>query len=141
MAEHTVVGIHHIHVTVPIEALSEAQTFYLGVLGLKEKPKPEPLKVYPGFWVETTGPDLHIGGENTSVDRRQSGAHVALEVQSPEILEDLQRKLEGLGINTSPMVVFPGYTRFEFRDPWGNRTELTTPTAALSAVVNEEISQ
>ena len=129
------VRIHHAHITVPTSRLEEARRLYLDVLGLEEKPKPaESLKAYPGFWVKTAGPDLHIGGEETGVDRWQSGAHVALEVDSVEELEELRTKLIAAGCTTSEMVDYPGWRRFEWRDLYGNRMEFITPAPSHAPV-------
>jgi len=90
-----------------------------------------------GAWVEVCYPyhpldglQLHIGGEGGDVDRWASGAHLSIEVDD---LAERRARLVDAGIAIKPMVVYPGYERFEFRDPFGNRMELITPapTAAL----------
>jgi catechol 2,3-dioxygenase-like lactoylglutathione lyase family enzyme len=116
-------SLNHAHLTVPIANLEEARRFYCEVIGLQEVEKPESLKVYPGFWVQLDNCQLHIGGENSSINRWDSGVHVAIEVPD---LEDRRARLQLAGVKMSDMVYYPGYRRFEFRDPFGNRLELTT---------------
>jgi len=116
--------LNHVHITVPTDRLAEAHAFYCDVLGLTETPKPEALKVYPGFWIQLDGLQLHVGGEDSIVNRWESGAHLAIEVAD---LSERRARLEAAGITTEPMVYYPGYDRFEFRDPFGNRMELITP--------------
>jgi catechol 2,3-dioxygenase-like lactoylglutathione lyase family enzyme len=120
-------GLNHVHITVPMDRLDEAREFYCEVIGLTEMEKPEPLKVYPGFWLRLEGLQLHVGGEDSAVDRWASGAHLSIEVAD---LEERQSRIEAAGIVTKAMVAYPGYQRFEFRDPFGNRMELIRPTSA-----------
>ena len=116
--------LNHVHITVPTDRLAEAHAFYCDVLGLTETPKPEALKVYPGFWIQLDGLQLHVGGEDSIVNRWESGAHLSIEVDD---LGERRARLEAAGIIIKPMVDYPGYDRFEFRDPFGNRMELITP--------------
>jgi catechol 2,3-dioxygenase-like lactoylglutathione lyase family enzyme len=118
--------LNHVHITVPTDRLAEAKAFYCEVIGLTETPKPEPLKIYHGFWIQLDGLQLHVGGEDSIVNRWESGAHVSIEVDD---LGERRARLEGAGIFIKPMVRYPGYDRFEFRDPFGNRMELITPVA------------
>jgi len=123
-------GLNHVHITVPIDKLNEARFFYLDIMGLTETPKPEVLKVYPGFWVQLDGLQLHIGGEDTDVNRWASGAHLSIEVADSHDLNARRARLENAGTLIKTMVEYPGYDRFEFRDPFGNRMELITPSAS-----------
>jgi catechol 2,3-dioxygenase-like lactoylglutathione lyase family enzyme len=122
--------LNHVHITVPTDRLAEAHAFYCDVLGLTETPKPETLKIYPGFWIELDGLQLHVGGEDSIVNRWESGAHLSIEVDD---LKVRQARLEAAGIAIKAMVHYPGYDRFEFRDPFGNRMELITPVDASAA--------
>jgi catechol 2,3-dioxygenase-like lactoylglutathione lyase family enzyme len=118
--------LNHVHITVPTDRLAEAYAFYCEVLGLTETEKPEPLKVYPGFWIQLDGLQLHVGGEDSIVNRWESGAHVSIEVDD---LSERRARLEAARVPIKPMVHYPGYDRFEFRDPFGNRMELITSVA------------
>lgn len=116
--------LNHVHVTVPTNSLDKAWHFYCSIIGLTETEKPPELKVYPGFWVQLDGLQLHVGGEDTGFDRWRSGAHLSIQVDD---LAERRTRLEAYGTELKPMVTYPGYDRFEFRDPWGNRLELIMP--------------
>jgi catechol 2,3-dioxygenase-like lactoylglutathione lyase family enzyme len=112
--------LHHAQITIPSGAEEEARAFYCGVLGLEEVAKPDSLQGRGGFWLQSGGQQIHVGTEE-GVDRRASKAHLAYQV------DDLERFRELLGQNgiaTEDGVPIPGYRRFEFRDPFGNRVEL-----------------
>jgi catechol 2,3-dioxygenase-like lactoylglutathione lyase family enzyme len=106
---------------------AQAREFYCGVLGLTEIPKPESLRGRGGFWMEAGGFQVHVGTED-DFDRSQTKAHIAYEVEN---LETWRRKLESRGIKILEGIPIPGFERFEFRDPFGNRVEfmkkLTSP--------------
>jgi catechol 2,3-dioxygenase-like lactoylglutathione lyase family enzyme len=114
-----ILGIHHAQVTIPKGAEDEAREFYCGVLGLKEIPKPESLEGRGGFWLEVGDRQVHIGTE-AGVDPSKSKAHVAY------LVDDIARWRSMLithGIEILDGIPIPGYDRFEFRDPFGNRVE------------------
>lgn len=115
-----ITGIHHTQITIPSGKEEEARAFYCGVLGLEEMDKPESLKGRGGFWLRTGNADLHIGTEE-GVDRYQTKAHIAYEVNDVRYWKE---QLEKLGTNIIPSVAIPGYDRFECRDPFGNRVEM-----------------
>lgn len=112
-------AIHHVQITIPTGAEEDARAFYCGVLGLEEVPKPESLAGRGGLWVRTGNLTLHIGTED-GVDRAASKAHVAYEVSDAK---EAARCLQSHGIRILDSVPIPGYDRFEFRDPFGNRAE------------------
>ena len=114
-------SVNHIHITVPLEGLDRARAFYCDIVGLTEVPKPPELTVYPGFWLQFDGLQLHVGGEDGEFDRWQSGAHISIQVDN---LAERRARLEAFGTEVKSMVLYPGYDRFEFRDPFGNRMEL-----------------
>ncbi|MNJ02191.1 Glyoxalase-like domain protein [compost metagenome] len=66
---------------------------------------------------------LHIGTED-GVDRFQTKAHLAYEVDN---LKEIEKLLNNNGIKILESVAIPGYERFEFRDPFGNRVECIKP--------------
>ena len=43
-----------------------ARAFYTGQLGLREIPKPEPLRVRGGVWFDAGGLDIHLSGGRTA---------------------------------------------------------------------------
>ncbi|MEM8495943.1 MAG: VOC family protein [Planctomycetota bacterium] len=116
-------GVHHVQVTVPVGAETEARAFYLGVLGLQEIPKPTSLQIKGGFWVRAGDHEIHIGTED-GVDRAATKAHVAFAVEG---LQAWRGVIEAQGLPIGESVPIPGFDRFEFRDPYGNRVELIEP--------------
>jgi catechol 2,3-dioxygenase-like lactoylglutathione lyase family enzyme len=112
-------AIHHVQITVPEESLEAARDFYSGFLGLQEIEKPSSLKKNGGFWLEAGALQVHIGKEE-NVDRWATKAHVAYRVRG---LEEWRKKLLARGLEPKSGSPIPGYARFEFRDPFGNRVE------------------
>jgi catechol 2,3-dioxygenase-like lactoylglutathione lyase family enzyme len=115
-----VIRLHHVMVTVPKGAEAEARAFYCDLLGLREIPKPGSLAGRGGFWLELGDIQLHVGTED-GVDRLATKAHFAYEVEN---VEAWKRTLREKGFTPLDSVPLPGYARFEFRDPFGNRIEL-----------------
>ena len=114
-----IIGIHHAQITIPKTAEDEARAFYCDVLGLKEIPKPESLRGRGGFWLAVGDRAIHVGVED-GVDRSVTKAHVAYEVSD---LAHYRAVLLRNDIETIDGVAIPGFERFEFRDPFGNRVE------------------
>ncbi len=114
-----ILQVLHAQITIPKDKETEAREFYCGFLGLHEIPKPESLQGRGGFWLEVGRFQVHVGTED-GVDRRNTKAHIAYEVEN---LEDWREKLEDAGIKTIEGIPIPHYSRFEFRDPFGNRIE------------------
>ena len=114
-----IIAIHHAQISIPVGAEDHAREFYCGVLGLKEIPKPESLAGRGGFWLEIGELQIHFGAED-GIERSRSKAHVAYMVND---LDDWRCKLSLNGIEPIDGIPIPGYDRFEFRDPFGNRVE------------------
>lgn len=115
-----VIGVHHVQISIPAGRDQEAERFYCGVLGLRKIAKPEALRGRGGFWCEAGESQVHIGtGPEHEIP--SSKAHVAYEVD--EISEWIERISEA-GCEISSSVEIPGFSRFEFRDPFGNRVEI-----------------
>lgn len=112
--------IHHIEITVPSDCETEAREFYLGSLGLSEIPKPDTLKPRGGFWARAGEIDLHVGLED-GVYRLKNKVHIAYQVTD---LGSWRKRIEQAGLSTRDSIPIPGFDRFEFRDPFGNRVEL-----------------
>jgi predicted acetyltransferase/catechol 2,3-dioxygenase-like lactoylglutathione lyase family enzyme len=121
------VRLHHAQITVERDEVEAARTFYLQTLGLREIPKPEPLVKRGGFWMEIGGQQVHVGVEE-GVDRAATKAHLAYEVQD---IGAWRVFFAGRGVETSGNEPIPGYDRFEFRDPFGNRVEFIEPIVEL----------
>ena len=117
-------AVHLVQVSIPIGAEDEARTFYCGILGLREIPKPESLSGRGGFWLELDGFQIHFGTED-GIERSRSKAHIAYLVSD---LDGWREKLESNGCSIIDGISIPGYDRFEFRDPFGNRVEVLERT-------------
>ena len=115
----TIHSIHHVQVSIPIGVEQTAREFYCGVLGFHEIPKPESLAGRGGFWLELGALQIHLGTED-GIDRRKSKGHVAYLVDD---LGEWRTKLSENGCEIIDGIPIPGYDRFEFRDPFGNRVE------------------
>jgi catechol 2,3-dioxygenase-like lactoylglutathione lyase family enzyme len=113
-------AVNHVQITVPEGSEEEAREFYCDVLGLREMEKPEALKSNGGFWLQSGNIQIHVGTES-GVDRSKTKAHVAYEVNS---IDSWRKKLEQQNIAILEGRAIPGFKRFEFRDPFGNRVEL-----------------
>ncbi|MFL6467132.1 MAG: VOC family protein [Pyrinomonadaceae bacterium] len=112
-------AVHHVQVSIPIGAENKAREFYCDVLGMNEIPKPDSLAGRGGFWLELNGFQIHFGTED-GIERSKSKAHVAYLVND---LDGWQEKLTNAGCKVTEGIAIPGYDRFEFRDPFGNRIE------------------
>ncbi len=116
----TTLSIHHVQITIPPAQEELARQFYTGILQLQEIPKPESLRDRGGLWLCAGELQIHIGVEE-GVDRYATKAHVAYLVHD---LQEVRRRLESQGIPITESIAIPGYDRFEFRDPFGNRVEV-----------------
>jgi catechol 2,3-dioxygenase-like lactoylglutathione lyase family enzyme len=114
-----IVGVNHVQVNVPTEALELAREFYLGFLGLREISRPT-IFTSKGIWMHAGSFEFHIGVED-GVDRSKTRAHVAFEVND---LKNWRQKVESRGWEITDQPLIPGYDRFHFRDPFDNNIEL-----------------
>lgn len=115
-----IIGLHHVQITVPKGTEEEAKGFYCGVLGLEETEKPESLKGRGGFWLQLGSHQVHIGTED-GFNRLSTKAHLAYEVHD---VTQWKKELMEHHIEIIDSVPIPGFNRFEFRDPFGNRVEM-----------------
>ena len=115
-----IIGIDHVQITVPANAVADARAFYCGVLGLPEVEKPAALQQRGGFWLQVGDRQVHVGTEE-GVERYATKAHVAYAVTG---LAGWRARLAAAGVEILEGIPIPGYARFEFRDPFGNRVEL-----------------
>jgi catechol 2,3-dioxygenase-like lactoylglutathione lyase family enzyme len=119
----TIIGIHHVQITVPKGAEDEARRFYCATLGLHEIDKPAALRSRGGFWLQAGRLQVHVGTED-GVVRAATKAHVAYQVTG---LAAWKIRLEAAGVALLDNIPIPGYERFEIRDPFGNRIEFIEP--------------
>lgn len=122
----TILGLHHAQITIPLDAEDAARRFYCGVLGLTERPVPEPLRGRAALWLQVGNLSVHVGRED-GVDRTATKGHLAYEVAD---LDAWHERLAEAGVTVLESIPLPGYARFEFRDPFGNRVEMIETLAA-----------
>ena len=115
-----ITGLHHAQITIPSGAEDAGRAFYGGVLGLKEIPKPASLSGRGGFWLAVGDRSVHVGVED-GVERANTKAHLAYAVSD---LAHWRHILSEQGIEVLDGIPIPGFERFEFRDPFGNRVEM-----------------
>jgi catechol 2,3-dioxygenase-like lactoylglutathione lyase family enzyme len=123
-----ILGLHHAQITIPKGAEVEGRQFYCGLLGLQEKEKPDSLKGRGGFWLTVGDREVHVGTED-GFDRLTTKAHLAYQVEDISYWRNL---LEQNNIQIMEGVPIPGFDRFEFRDPFGNRVEMIQELATLT---------
>jgi catechol 2,3-dioxygenase-like lactoylglutathione lyase family enzyme len=119
----TIRRFHHLQITIPKGAEVEGRAFYCDLLGLPEIEKPASLQGRGGFWLDVGDQQLHIGTED-GIDRALTKAHIAYQVDD---VAAWRTKFQQHGITIGDSVPFPGYERFEIRDPFGNRIEFIQP--------------
>lgn len=112
-------AVHHVQITIPKGAESVAREFYCDFLGLTEVQKPKSLAGRGGFWFQVGNHQVHVGTED-GVIRENSKAHVAYLVDD---IESWRGLLINRGVKIIEGIPIPNYSRFEFRDPFGNRVE------------------
>jgi muramoyltetrapeptide carboxypeptidase len=117
--KHDHMRLSHITVTMPKGDEDLARSFYAGLLGLREIPKPEPLRVRGGVWFDAGGLDVHVSveGQHGVADAQR---HFGLECAD---VNDLRERLKAAGVETDDGRPAP-WKRFFVRDPFGNRIEI-----------------
>ena len=118
-----IVAVDHAQITIPKGEEAAARAFYVDFLGLPEMEKAEPLRGRGGFWLDAGNIQVHVGAEDGDA-RSKTKAHLAYRVRG---LARWKKKLIERGITSIESIPLPGVDRFEFRDPFGNRVELTEP--------------
>src|SRR5215468_1778378 len=120
-----IIGIDHVQITVAANAVAEGRAFYCGLLGLREVEKPASLQGRGGFWLQVGDRQVHVGTEE-GVVRHATKAHVAYAVTH---VAAWRARLAAAGVEVLDGIPIPGYDRFEFRDPFGNRVEFIEAVA------------
>jgi catechol 2,3-dioxygenase-like lactoylglutathione lyase family enzyme len=115
-----ILRLHHAQITIPKGMEEQGRAFYCVLLGLPEIEKPQSLQGRGGFWLQVGDRQVHVGTED-GVERTATKAHLAYEVDDVAAWKSV---LQEHGIAIFEAVPIPGYERFEFRDPFGNRVEL-----------------
>jgi catechol 2,3-dioxygenase-like lactoylglutathione lyase family enzyme len=121
-----IIGFDHIQLAMPEGREADARTFYAGVLGLSEVPKPPELAVRGGAWFENDSVRVHLGSDKDFRPGRK--AHPGFLVRD---LRSLVRDLREAGYEVGEDVLLDGYDRIFVSDPFGNRLEFLEPKPAL----------
>jgi catechol 2,3-dioxygenase-like lactoylglutathione lyase family enzyme len=111
-------AIDHVQLAMPEGEEEKARTFYGGVLGMKEVPKPPALAKRGGAWFEQGRVQLHLGVEADF--RPAKKAHVALILTRAG---ELRAKLAAAGYPVREDTAIDGVKRFFTDDCFGNRIE------------------
>lgn len=113
-------GIHHVQFTVRPEDEAACRAFYGELLGMKEVPKPVPLRRRGGAFYRGGNVEVHLAledGPNNETSRR----HLCFEVED---LEGAEAALRAAGVEIIPdRQPIEEWVRFYVRDPGGNRVE------------------
>ncbi|WP_163852987.1 VOC family protein [Paenibacillus elgii] len=118
MEAHEYTGIDHVQLAAPVGCEEEARAFYGELLGMREIPKPEPLRARGGVWFACGPHEVHIGVQTDFAPA--SKAHPAFQVKN---LVKLKQALAEKGIVIREDVRLEGMLRFHCLDPFGNRLE------------------
>ncbi len=117
-------GIDHVQVLAPTGSEDEARSFFGGLLGLDEVPKPPELARRGGVWFAVGPQQLHISVEDGFTPATR--AHPAFLVDD---LDGLRTRLEQAAVPTRDDVPWEGVRRFHASDPFGNRIEFLEAAA------------
>ena len=123
--------LSHVNISMPSGGEDAARSFYAGLLGLEEIPKPEPLRSRGGVWFDAGGLDIHL-----SIEGPRAGAdsqrHFGIEYTE---VDGLRAQLRAAGVATDSGRPAP-WKRFFVRDPFGNRIEIHEPRRSLAGLVS-----
>ncbi|MFP5224862.1 MAG: VOC family protein [Actinomycetota bacterium] len=110
-------GLDHVQLAMPRGGEDEAREFYVGVLGMTEIPKPEPLASRGGVWFVAGAAHVHLGVDDAFVPAKKG--HPALLVDLPAI----RKALTEAGVEVVEDESLDGVERIYAHDPFGNRIE------------------
>jgi catechol 2,3-dioxygenase-like lactoylglutathione lyase family enzyme len=118
-APRIILGLHHVQISVPESMEEAALDFYTRALGFIPIDKPREIKDRGGTWLQVGGLEVHLATEE-GVNRRSTKSHIAYRVDD---LDYWRNRMIEHDISPVEVTPIPGYTRFEARDPFGNRIE------------------
>ena len=116
-----VVGIDHVQLAMPAGGEDAARSFYAGLLGIPEVPKPAHLQARGGCWFEAPPLRVHLGVDADFRPARK--AHPGLLVDN---FEALCAALTATGHAVTIDAEDTGHVYVD--DPFGNRLELLAAT-------------
>ncbi|MER5940319.1 VOC family protein [Streptomyces sp. NPDC001928] len=117
-----ITAVDHVQLAAPPGSEDRLRTYYVGVLGMTEIPKPPVLAARGGCWFQAGAVQLHVGIENDF--RPAKKAHPGLRVTGIEAYAD---RLTARGATVTWDENLPGHRRFYSCDPVGNRLEFLEP--------------
>ncbi|HEY6335271.1 MAG TPA: VOC family protein [Alphaproteobacteria bacterium] len=115
------VAIDHVQLAMPAGGEARARTFYEGILGIPEVPKPAELAKRGGAWFEHHGIKVHLGVDPNFIPAKK--AHPGFIVDD---LDELIERLGNAGHQAAVEATEDGRRAF-VHDPFGNRIELIAP--------------
>jgi catechol 2,3-dioxygenase-like lactoylglutathione lyase family enzyme len=118
--------LDHVQIAIPVGGEDRARAFYVGVLGLREVPKPPVMAARGGAWFVVGEQGLHVGVEDPFVPAKK--AHPAFRLASAEDVRALAAHLDAQGIEVRFSSETADAVRFHTDEPFGNRLEFTGPT-------------
>ena len=110
--------LDHVQLAIPPGTEDAQRAFWVGLLGLQERAKPEPLGARGGVWL-TGGAEVLLGVEPSHRPARK--AHPAFRVEGLDMVAD---RLARAGYAVTWDDALPGERRFYVDDPAGNRIEM-----------------
>ena len=119
-----VVRLEHVQLAMPAGREADAISFYEGLLGIPQVPKPPHLAKRGGCWFERGDLKVHLGVDVNF--QPATKAHPAFVVDGVSDLAEAARRAGVRLIEDEPL---EGYNRIYVYDPFGNRIELMEPTA------------
>ncbi|MEW2620660.1 glyoxalase [Streptomyces sp. NPDC048106] len=115
-------AVDHVQLAAPPGAEDALRSYYVGVLGMTEVPKPPVLAARGGCWFEAGSVRLHLGVEPGF--RASKKAHPGLRVRG---IEAYAARIAARGAPVTWDDNLPGHLRFYSQDPVGNRLEFLEP--------------
>lgn len=114
-----ILRLDHVQLAIPPGAECAARSFYSGILGFEEVPKPTAMASRGGCWFKSDDVQIHAGIEEDF--RPAKKAHPALVVEG---LDAIVARCQAAGLPTKADADFGGFRRVHIFDPFGNRIEL-----------------
>lgn len=121
------------HVSVGFEAGrgADVRSFYSGVLGLPEKPRPLGLQDTPVIWFDAGDDEHEVHLLSTPDYTAPQGNHLCLQVDD---LDAMRAYLTAQGIAIREAAAIDNRPRLMVSDPFGNGIELTQITGIFTPV-------
>lgn len=119
-----VTGLDHVQLAMPAGAEEQARAFYVGLLGLVERPKPPVLAARGGCWFALPGSDSAVGQVHLGVEEPFAPARKAHPGLLVDDLDGTAKTLRAQGFPWTADTSIPGLRRGHTADPFGNRVEL-----------------